>query len=179
MSISSHKNIFSRIASVKIIKTLISEYNGIKTAHFVFRVMRRYILFLAKAKIEKTFIRNKEIKREGVKMVDYTALGLAFVVNIIVYTIVLHIATMISKVEGATITKALTVAVIAALIGLILSLGTTWGGLIALIIAIAIIKYVYGCDWTKALFTWIIYIVLAIIIGLILGAIGLAVFMAM
>ena len=113
------------------------------------------------------------------QMVDFATLGLGFVINVIVGAIVLHIAAMIAKVDDATIMKALTAAVIAAIIGLVLGMVSGWGGLLTLIIAIVVIKYVYNVEWGKAIFVWIIYLVLSIIIGLILGALGLAVFMAM
>ncbi len=111
-------------------------------------------------------------------MVSLQALGLAFIVNLIVYTIVLHIAAILAKVEDATIMKALTVAVITAILALIFGLVTVYGGFIALIIAIALIKYFYGVTWSKAVIVWIIFLVLAIIIGVILGLVGLAVLMA-
>ncbi|MGD2247198.1 MAG: hypothetical protein PVF58_02245 [Candidatus Methanofastidiosia archaeon] len=128
---------------------------------------------------KETFIRKEIEDIKGVKMVNYQMLGLGFIVNLIVYTIVLHIAATLAKIEDTTIMKAFIAALIAAIIGLILGLVSIWGGLIALVIAIVIIKYVYDTSWGKAVLTWIIFIVVSIIIGFILGLLGLAVFMSM
>lgn len=111
-------------------------------------------------------------------MVDLVTLGVGFVVNVIVGTIVLHIATLITKVEEATIMKALMAAVIAAILTLIFAAINPLLALLGPIITIIVIKYVYDTGWGKAIYTWIIYFVLTIIIGFILAALGLAVLFA-
>ncbi len=113
-------------------------------------------------------------------MVNFMMLGVGFIVNLILGTIILHIvASMLTKIEGATIMKALMAAVIVAILGLIFGLVSVYGSLIALIIAIVVIWWVYKTTWSKAIITWILYIVIVFIIGLILGFLGLAVFLAM
>ena len=114
-------------------------------------------------------------------MVSYATLGLNFVISLILGAIVLHIAAILAKVDDATIMKALTVAVIAAIIGLILGViapGALWAGLLGLIITIVLIKYFYATTWTKAVIVWVIYFVLMLVILTILGMIGVAVWYA-
>ena len=72
-------------------------------------------------------------------MVDWTS----FVINLVLGTIVLHVAAKIVKIDDATITKAFIIALIAAVLGLILGYAGTMGVLLALIIAIVLIKFIY------------------------------------
>ncbi|MBU7012560.1 MAG: hypothetical protein HXS46_17905 [Theionarchaea archaeon] len=108
-------------------------------------------------------------------MVDWTTLGIGFIVNLIVGTIILHIAASLVKIDDATIVKAFMVALIAAILSAILGLAGVWGGLVAFILVIAIIKFIYDTSWLKAFITWIVYIIIVIIVGLILGAAGVAI----
>jgi hypothetical protein len=104
-------------------------------------------------------------------MADWMTVGVGFIINLILGTIVLHIAARLAKVDGATIMKAFTAALIAAILVLILGFVHSLGGLIGFILAIVIIKYVYATSWGKAIFTWILYIILMIVIAFVLGLI--------
>jgi hypothetical protein len=64
------------------------------------------------------------------------------------------------------------------IIGLILGAISASLAILGPIIAIVVIKYVYDTGWGKAIFTWIIYFVLYIIIFAILSLLGLAVLFA-
>jgi hypothetical protein len=102
-----------------------------------------------------------------------------FVINLILGTIVLHVAAKLVKIDDATLMKAFLVALIAAVLGLVLGYAGVIGALLALVIAIALIKFIYDVSWGKAIFAWIIYFILMIIIGIIVGLIGFATFFAL
>jgi len=96
---------------------------------------------------------------------------ISFVVTLVLGTIVLHVAARLVKIDDATIMKAFLVALISAILGLILGYAGTLGGLLGLIIAIVLIKFIYDTSWGKAVFAWIIYFVLLIILVFLVGMI--------
>ena len=113
-------------------------------------------------------------------MVDWVSQIGGLVLYTIVGTIFIHIGAKIAKIDGATIMKAFEVALIGAILALILGLITAWGGLIAFILVIVIIKYIYNTTWGKSVLAWIIYIVVLIIVAVVVGIIlGAAFFMAL
>lgn len=113
-------------------------------------------------------------------MVNWTVQIGNLIISVIIGTIFIHIGAKLAKISDATILKAFEVALIGAILALILGLVSFWGSLLALILVIAIIKYVYSTTWGKAFIAWILYIIVFIIVMVVLAVIiGVATYMAL
>lgn len=112
-------------------------------------------------------------------MVDWTSQIFTLIFSAIIGSIFIYIGAKVAKIEDATFLKAFEAALIGAILALILGLITTWGSIIAFILVIAVIKFVYNTSWGKAFIAWLVYfIVLIIIVVIIVVIIGAALFMA-
>lgn len=98
------------------------------------------------------------------------------IISIILWTIIggifIYIGAKLAKISDATFLKAFEAAFIGAILSLILTyISPVYGGIIAWILVIPIIKYVYNTTWVKAFIAWIIYFIVLIIVSiLVVGA---------
>jgi len=109
-------------------------------------------------------------------LVDWTSAIINLILGAIIGAIFIHIGAKLAKIDGATFMKAFEVALIGAILSLIFSYASaTYGSIIAWILVIPVIKFIYDTTWGKAIIAWIIYfialvIVVALIVALIVGA---------
>lgn len=112
-------------------------------------------------------------------MVNWTGQILTLIISAIIGAIFIHIGAKVARIADATFLKAFEAALIGAILALILGLLTSWGSIIAFILVIAVIKFVYNTTWGKAFIAWLIYIiVIIIVIVIIVVLVGAALFMA-
>jgi hypothetical protein len=112
-------------------------------------------------------------------MVNWTIQAVDILIRLIVGTIILHIAAGLVGIHKATLGKAFTIALVAALLSVILGLAANWLGLLSLILIIVVTKAVYETSWFKAIIVWIAYIVVILFIVVILGFLVLALGLAL
>ncbi len=108
-------------------------------------------------------------------MAEWIGVALGFLVRLIVGAIILHIAAGLTGISDASLGKAFVIALVGALLAAVLGLGGAAGALIGLILVVVVTKFVYDTSWFKAVVVWIMYIVVLIVIGFILAALGIAV----
>ncbi|MBU7047039.1 MAG: hypothetical protein HXS54_11455 [Theionarchaea archaeon] len=106
------------------------------------------------------------------KLVDWTGQILGLIIIAIIGTIFIHIGAKLAGISNATITKAFEVALIGAVLFVILNNIISIGGLIGLILLIAVIKYIYDTSWGKAIVAWILFIIVIIVVIVILVTIA-------
>jgi hypothetical protein len=106
-------------------------------------------------------------------MLDPIVAAFRFMTNLIIGAMILHIASRIVRIEEATFGKALAVSYIAAVLGVILGLFTSFAGIIALVSTTFFIKAVYKATWGKTAIAWLLYLGMGAVIGFMLKAIGL------
>lgn len=113
-------------------------------------------------------------------MADWIRQIITLILQAVIGAIFVHIGAKLAGISKATFMKAFEVALIGAILALILGLISGWGALLAFILVIAVIKYVYNTSWSKAIIAWILYIVVIIIVVVVLGVlIGAAFYFAL
>lgn len=105
-------------------------------------------------------------------MPEWIDIVLGVIIRLIVGAIILHIAAGLTGISNATLGKAFTIALVGALLAAVFGLGGPIAAFIGLILVVAVTKFVYDTSWFKAVVVWIMYIVVIIVLGFILAALG-------
>lgn len=100
---------------------------------------------------------------------DITAVILNLILGTIIGGIAIYVGANLAKISDATFLKAFEAAFAGAILIVIFTyINAAYGGFIALILVLPVIKYIYNITWVKAIIPWIIYLVVMVIVSILL-----------
>jgi hypothetical protein len=107
-----------------------------------------------------------------ITLTDAIAAGFGFMANILITALILFVAAKIAKIHDARFGSALSVAVLASLLGFFLAFLTGFAGIISFIFMIVFIKVMYHTTWMKTSITWVLYLIIGSVISYVLILLG-------